>query len=244
MKGSIPCVLWECGPNVIMNVLAAMLLFATIAAAQIPGLCNTGETTKTALGCSGILVTPNPTGGGSNRDGNWQLAYPSATVGPCSLKGFTRAWVDTPNGGWLPNSVSAASEWITPYDGEGNMAAGFYVYRTVFHVPAVLPGGVVPTGASISGRLVSDNATYGFYMGNLADASCAFVTGLPVPINPNGGLQISQWWDFSFTNPIAITPGSDLLLYVLVQNYYDSQLPDGISPTGLRVEFFPTSTFN
>jgi len=55
----------------IPHALAAMLLVGTIAAAQIPRLCNTGQTAKTFAGCTGALVPPNPPGGGTNRDGNW-----------------------------------------------------------------------------------------------------------------------------------------------------------------------------
>jgi hypothetical protein len=225
----------------IIHALAAILVFATLAAAQIPGLCNTGQTAKTVLGCTGVLVTPNPTGGGPNKDGNWLLAYPypttlSPTTGPCELKSFVRAWVDVPSPAWLPNDASSASEWIMPYDGETNGPAGWYVYVTTFHVPSRLTGGGVPTGLTISGRLSSDNATYFLFMGSPADGgSCAPET---VPLVPNGGF--GQWWDISFTNPIAITPDSDVLLYFLVQNYPIT----GPNPTGFRAEFFPTSTYN
>ncbi|WP_180541010.1 hypothetical protein [Nevskia soli] len=78
---------------------------------------------------------------------------------------FTKAWVDTPYSvppAWLPNSVRSASEWITPYDGEGNQAEGWYVYITPFHVPSALPGGISPTSLTISGRFASDNEVYGF----------------------------------------------------------------------------------
>ena len=234
-------------PKTILHALAAMLLFTTMAAAQIKTLCNTGQTAQTFLGCSNVLVTPNPTGGGPNRDGNWGLASPypstlSTTLGPCALTSFTRAWVDTPYSvppAWLPNNASAASEWITPYDGEGNQAQGWYIYLTGFHVPAVLPNGIVPTGVTINGRLASDNQTYGFVLASRAHGgSCAFVTGLPVPINPVD--QFNQWTSFSFTSPIAITPDSDVFLYVLVYNAYDQFVPN---PTGLRVEFFDTSAF-
>jgi len=232
----------------ILLAIAAMLLFTTLATAQIKGLCNTGETAQTFSGCTGVLVTPNSTGGGPNRDGNWGIAYPypstlSPTLGPCTLKEFTRAWVDTPYSvypGWLPNSASAASEWITPYDGEGNQPQGWYVYLTGFHVPDVLPGSVAPTGLSISGRLASDNQTYGFVLASLAHGgACGFVEGLPVPINAVGQ-QFTQWTDFSFTSPFAIVPDSELFLYVLVYNSYDQDVPN---PTGLRVEFFDTSSF-
>jgi hypothetical protein len=189
-------------------------------------------------------VTPNPIGGGANRDGNWEIAYPypstlSPVLGPCGL-GFVRAWVDTPLSTWLPNSASIASEWITPYDGEGNQPQGWFIYLTAFHVPAVLSGGTIPSGVTISGRLASDNETYGFVLENLAHGgSCGFVEGLPASLNPND--EFTQWTDFSFTSPIAITPDSDLFLYVLVINSPSTGNPNA---AGLRVEFFDTSAFN
>ena len=234
----------------VLPTIVSVFLLSVTANAQIKGLCNTGQTPQTISGCTGNLVTPNPAGGGPNRDGNWWLAYPyptalSPTFGPCGLTEFTRPWVDTPYSvppAWLPNSASTLSEWITPYDGEGNAAVGWYVYVTGFYVPAVLPDGVVPTGLTINGRLASDNETYGFVLASRAHGgSCGFVTGLPVPINPSGSNQFGQWWDFSFTSPISITPGSDVFLYVLVHNDYDQDTPN---PTGLRLEFFDTSTLN
>src|SRR5690348_5366338 len=98
----------------ILQALATMLFFAAMAAAQIPGLCNTGETPATAAGCTGALVPPNPTGGGPNRDGNWELTYRplSDRRKPCVLTEFVPAWVDTPYFTWLPNIASSASEWI------------------------------------------------------------------------------------------------------------------------------------
>ena len=69
--------------------------------------------------------------------------------------------------------------------------------------------------------------------------SCEVVKGLPVPIQT---VEFSQWTDFSFTSPIAITPNSNLFLYVLVQNVY-ADTSNGYSATGLRIEFFDTSTF-
>lgn len=230
----------------ITNMLAALLLFAGVAAAQIPGLCNTGETIKTALGCTGVLVTPNPSGGGPNRDGNWVLAYPypsalSATVGPCSLKGFIRAWVDSPNIGWLPNSVSSASEWAMPYDGEVNERQGWFVYRTSFPVPHVLSSGGVPTGLTINGQLTSDNQTYAIYLESPANSGiCSPVNGQTFPVNPGDG-EFERWWSFSVTNSVPITSGAFAYLYVVVLNAPSDGEPN---PTGLRVEFFTTSSYN
>jgi hypothetical protein len=228
----------------LLYALGAMLLFSTMAAAEIPGLCNTGQTHVAPTGCTSVLVPPNPTGGGPNRDGNWSLAYPypsplTSPDSPCELKGFVPAWVDTPNPAWLPKSASIASEWITPYHGEGNLAPGWYVYATKFLVPFALPGGTVPTGVTISGHLASDNSTYGIYIVNPAAGLCSPARYLPVPINPVDSFGV--WTDFSFTNPIAITPGSPLLLYFVVQNA-PNPAPEQDTPTGLRVEFFSTSS--
>ena len=140
---------------------------------------------------------------------------------------------------WLPNSASTASEWITPFDGEGNQPQGWFIYLTEFHVPLVLPGGIVPKGLVINGRLASDNQTYGFVLASAArGGSCALVEGLPAPINLNE--EFSQWANFSFTSPIAITPDSDVFLYVLVYNAVSNGDPNA---TGLRVEFFDLSTY-
>lgn len=230
-----------------LKVIVAALLFSAVALAQIPGLCNTGEATRTRLGCSGVLVIPNPTGGGPNRDGNWEIAfpYPSNILTPknaCDL-GFVPAWVDTPLlqqpiDSWLPNDVSTASEWITPFDGEGNQPQGWFIYRTNFRVPLVLPSGIAPKGFVIHGRIASDNQTYAFALTGLKYSdSCALVEGLPAPINP---AQYGAWTNFSFTNPTAIIPGSDVFLYALVYNARSTGDPNA---TGLRVEFFDTSAY-
>jgi hypothetical protein len=224
----------------------AMLCLTSAAPAQIGSLCNTGQTAATLAGCTGALVTPNPPGGGPARDGNWQLAYPypstlTTSHSVCTLTGFVRAWVDTPNASWLPDSVSTASEWITPVDGENNVAVGSYVYRTTFQVPSVLPGGAVPAGVTINGQLASDNATLAIYLESPANsAKCSLVTDQKFPVNPAGhGVgDFEQWWDFSFTNSLQITPGAAAFLYFVVQNQ-----TSGASPTGLRVEFFSSSMF-
>ena len=231
-----------------LKLLAATVLFAAFGAAEIPDLCNTGETPRTLSGCSHVLVTPNPTGGGHNRDGSWAIAYPypsalAPIVGPCQLS-YIRAWVDTPllqapSDSWLPNSASTASEWITPFDGEGNQSQGWFIYRAGFHVPLFLTGGVVPKGLIINGRLASDNQTYAFALASpVHGGSCALVEGLPVPINQAG--QYSEWTSFSFASPIAIVPDSDLFLYVLVYNDASNGSPNA---TGLRIEFSGDSTF-
>ena len=97
----------EMRTKAVLQSLAAMVLFATLAAAQIPNLCDTGQTEATPSAC--------------------------------------------------------ASEWVTPYDGDHD-AAGWYVYRTTFPVPPVLPSGAVPTGVTINGQLASDNATVAIYL--------------------------------------------------------------------------------
>jgi hypothetical protein len=178
--------------------------------------------------------------------GRWRILNPSSVLGihgPCLLKAFVRAWVDTPNYYWLPNSASTASEWITPYDGESNtgLPAGWYVYRTTFPVPSVLPNGSVPTGVLVNGQLSSDNMTATIYMESPAKSvNCSLVAGQAFPVNPtgSGGSDYQQWWFFSFTNKLPIAAGQDAYLYFVVQN-----APTVPTPTGVRIEFFDSSTF-
>jgi len=234
--------LWRTQFQTMLQALAVTMLTASIAAAEVPGLCNTGQTPATPAGCTGELATPNPPGGGPNRDGNWGVGYRplSDEHNPCLLRAFVSAWVDTPNGDWLPNSASPDSEWITRYDGEGNIPSGWYVYVTKFPVPATLRSGIVPARVIINGRLSSDNSTYALYVESPANSgACTIVRGLPIPINSD--VDWSQWVDFSFTHPVYA--GADAYLFVVVQNEYNSGLSNGDSPTGLRVEFLSTSAF-
>jgi hypothetical protein len=140
----------------------------------------------------------------------------SEAQNPCSLKSIN-AFVDAPNAAWLPNSASTASEWITPYDGENDRPAGYYVYATFFPIP----DSPAPTGFIINGQLASDNPTVGICLGTPAGVSSRpLVSGQSFPVNPAGvgSRDSQQWWPpFSFTK--------------------------GASPTGLRVEFFSTSSF-
>jgi hypothetical protein len=228
-----------------LMTMAAIQLFAPLATAAVNGLCNTGQTPRTASQCTGVLATPNPQGGGPARDGGWALAYPfpsllSADHGPCQLVNFVPAWVDTPNSDWLPNSASLASEWITPYAGETNIAAGWYVYGIKFPVPSELPGGIVPTSVTISGQLSSENATIRMYLRSPAKSGTCSTVTLPVPINSD--LDWNKWVDFIFTQPVS--PGADADLLVLVLNEWNTGLANGTSPAGLRIEFFPSSEFH
>lgn len=199
-----------------LQALGAILLFSALAAAQIPGLCNTGQTSKNAGGCTGVLVTPNPTGGGTRRDGNWERAYPyPATLAeaenPCALH-YIPAWVDTPNSAWMPNSASTASEWITPYDGEGDRASGFYVYATAFNIP----DSPAPTSFTINGQLASDNATVGIYFQTpAAGGACYLVSGQDFPVNPagSGSPDYQQWWPFTITNTQPLATASPAVLF-------------------------------
>jgi hypothetical protein len=235
-------------PKTILQGLAAILLFGTTVAAQIAGLCNTGQTPATASGCTGVLVSPNANGYGTpNLDGNWEVGFPWPNTlrgnhAPCLQESFVRAASGPPDGGWLSNSVSTASEWIMPVGGGYVVPEGFYIYRTKFPVPSALQGGGVPIGVTINGQLSSDNETYWMYIesspGN--PTGCSLVSGQEFPVNP-GGSFATQWFPISFTNTLPLTSGADAYLYIIVQNgitIYNS------SAAGLRVEFFATSVFN
>lgn len=227
-----------------LKALGVMLLFSAIGAAEIPGLCNTGQTRKNFGGCTGDLVTPNPAGGGTQRDGNWEMAYPyPATLAeaqnPCALQ-YIQTWVDTPNPAWLPNSASTASEWITPFDGEDTPPAGFYVYATTFQIPDA-------QSFTINGQLASDNTAVSIYFQTpAAGGACYLVSGQTFPVNLPGtsNTDFEQWWPFSFTNMQPLAVASPAVLFFVVQNRYDPHGPNGASSSGLRVEFFSTSTFN
>ena len=221
-----------------------VLAFAlpAVASAEVRGLCNTGQTQTFHEQCTGVLIAPNPPGGGGTHDGNWALAFPypsaiSAAHGPCALHTFIFSWVDTPNVDWLPNSVSPESEWITPAAGETNIAPGWYVYVTKFPVPAVLPHGAIPTSVTINGRLSSDNETYAIYIESPANSGICAAVNLPEPLNNNNSWN--RWTDFSFTQPV--TAGAAAYLIIQVINQYNSGLANGASPAGLRVQFSPSS---
>jgi hypothetical protein len=143
---------------------------------------------------------------------------------------------------WLPNTASSASEWTAPDGGSYLAPHGFYIFRTQFPVPAVLPGGGVPTGVTANGQLASDNQALWIYLESPAgSANCSLVSGQQFPVNPEGGNTFGQWWPFSFTNSLPIKAGADAYLYFVVRNGITIY---GSSAAGLRVEFFSTSTFN
>ena len=126
--------------RIVLQVLSAMLLSAAVAAAAIPGLCNTGHSVagslprsgevqhvrrandRRAASCArppcGALVTPD---NGTTTDANWEIAVPYPTepsstpvTDPCVLQKWVPAWVDTPDTPpWLADS-NVYSEWITP----------------------------------------------------------------------------------------------------------------------------------
>jgi hypothetical protein len=233
----------------ILPAFTAMLLYAGMATAQVAGLCNTGQTPATVSGCTGVLVSPATNAFGTpGLDGNWEVGFPwpNTLTGdntPCLQKSFVRTASGPPDGGWLSNGASAASQWTMPVGGGYVVPAGYYIYRTKFPVPPVLPGGGVPVGVTVNGQLSSDNATYWIYLESPANspAACALVSGQQFPVNPVGGATDTQWWPFSFTNSHPLTTGAEAYLYVIVGNgvtIYNS------SAAGLRVEFFATSAFN
>jgi hypothetical protein len=227
-----------------LKVLGVIFLFSATAAAEIPGLCNTGQTRKNFGGCTGALVTPNPAGGGTQRDGNWEMAYPypatdAEAQNPCALQ-YIRTWVDTPFFLWLPNGASSASEWISPYDGESDRPVGSYVYATTFQIPDA-------QSFTINGQLASDNATVAIYLQTpAAGGACYLVSGQTFPVNPgtNQDNDFEQWWPFTITNTQPLAVEFPAVLFFVVQNQYDPSNADGASPSGLRVEFFSTSKFN
>lgn len=227
---------------------ALALVFTAAAAAQISGLCNTGKTPATNAVCAALLLPVTATTGGQtpSSDQDWEIAYPypatiSAVHGPCALGVFIRSVVQTPDGAWLANSNSRDSEWIMPDGGGNDSPEGVYVYRVKFPVPLKLASGVTPTGLTVNGQLASDNSMAMIYLESPAHSgSCSAVAGQAFPVS--GANDYAQWSPFSFSNTLPLVAGSDAYLYFVVGNG-GGETPGG-SPTGLRVEFFSSSTFH
>ncbi len=219
----------------------------TVASRPLPGLCSTGQTAATNVGCTGQLVPPTAPGAVANHDGNWDVTYaPLSAEGlpdPCSLSNYVSAWVNTPYAGWLPNLVSKSSEWIGPLGGNVAAQPGWYVYRVRFPVP--LPSGGTSPTLTINGQLSSDSSTLGVFLESPAGNNrCVAVTGQTFPVNPatTSGTEYQRWWPFSFTNAATIVPG-DAYLYFVVRNSASSGVSSPYSPTGFRVEFEASSYF-
>ena len=221
-----------------LHVLAALLLSAAMAAAAIPGLCDTGFSNNT---CTGLV----PIGG---TDGNWQIAFPYPTApssspipNPCAAPQcgttgltFEPAWVDAPDPSWLKNNK--ASEWITPQV-ENNLG-GHYVYAIT--VP-------VPTGdghVTIVGQLLSDNEVEAIYLSSGA-TECLPVAGYPydnAAVNSASNFT-TPWTTFKITNA-PVSAGGSATLYFVVRNRGVGGVDSNSTDTGLRVQFSPTaSTF-
>jgi hypothetical protein len=226
----------------ILQALAATLLSATMAAAQVhipaTGLCNTGLTPASPLlqgGCkSSTLVTPvNPESGGPSVDGNWQLATPYPSVpynlpgpNPCSLTSFGPAWVDAPWSAWF-NPNDGLSQWIGPESDGPYTAGGWYVYRTAFPVPPIPPGdgNYILT---VTGQVLADDHAVGIELENPASGQVC----KPVALTNLAGY--SAWTPFSFA--AAVVPNTGAYLYFLVYNIEFAPGQYG-NATGLRVEF-------
>jgi hypothetical protein len=232
--------------SMILLGLAALFLFTTIAAAGVPGLCNTGLSNGSGV-CTGPLVTLGGT------DANWQIAVPSPTSGsnyapnPCSAANppnwvtptlnFVAASVDAPNPAWVQNSpkyTAYASEWINPQTG----GEGYYIYAVSFPVP---------TGNShvtIVGKVLSDNQVGAIYLsyGLPSNVPSSFTECIPFggyPYNnvPMSGVYgfILPWTPFGIVKAPVPTDGSPATLYFVVWN-------DSDNVTGLRVQFNQTSS--
>ncbi len=248
----------------VLQGLAALLLFTAMAAAGVPGLCNTGLSNNNGSGpvCAGPLVTPTPSPG-LYTDANWQIAVmPSLPTSgsnflpnPCAAAnspewvtptlGFVPAWVDDPDPAWLPNSptyTATASEWITPQVEDS--VGGHYIYAISFPVPA--SAGHV----TIVGKLLSDNEVHAIYLsyglpGNVSNSftECIPFAGYPYDNAAVNGPEdfFSPWTEFGVVNAPVPTGGS-ATLYIVVRNRGAGGIDGNPTDTGLRVRFDQTSS--
>jgi hypothetical protein len=107
---------------------------------------------------------------------------------------------------------SPYSKWIAPdYTNNGCCPAGSYFYTLDF----TLPGGFIPSTASISGRWAADDAA-GMYLNGVAPANKVAST-----------VKYNQWTGFTIP-PGQITAGNNKFYFVVTNLEYF---------TGLRVEF-------
>jgi hypothetical protein len=226
----------------ILHVFAAVLLSAAMAAAAIPGLCNTGL----VAGCT-ALVAP---GNGSSTDGNWQIANPSPTSPStlplpvpceqsCLVLSFEPAWVDFPDPSWQPDPATyspTAGQWITPQV-ENNLG-GQYIYRTTFPVPAGM-GHV-----TIYGLLLSDNEVYAIFLSS-GSSECIPVAGYPydgAAVNSPSNF-IAPATKFKIVK-MPVTAGATATLYFVVRNRGEGGVDSNPTSTGLRVSFNASSAFS
>jgi len=243
----------------ILQGLAALLLFTAMAAAGVPGLCNTGLSNGSGV-CTGPLVAD----GMGLTDANWQIAVmPSLPTSgsnfmpnPCAAAnspewvtptlGFVPAWVDDPDLAWLPNSTTytaTASEWITPQVEDG--VGGHYIYAISFPVPA--SAGHV----TIVGKLLSDNEVHAIYLsyglpGNVSNSftECIPIAGYPYDNAAVNGPEdfFSPWTEFGVVKAPVPTDGSPATLYFVVRNRGLGGIDSNPTDTGLRVRFDQTSS--
>jgi hypothetical protein len=235
----------------ILHVLAALLLSAAMAAAAVPGLCNTGLSNGNyPFLCTGPIVAPGLT------DANWTIAVPSPTasstsglVNPCGVAPiyftsnpaltYVPAWVDTPDPSWLPNNLDSA--WITPQV-EDNLG-GQYVYAITFPVPAGY------SFVTIVGQLLSDNEVWSMYLSSGSPSAgyneCLAVAGLPYNGTAvNSATNFTPPWTTLQIVKAPVTAGGTATLYIVGRNRGAGGIDSDPTSTGLRVVFDQTiSTF-
>ena len=185
-------------------VLGAMLMSpATVWA--IP--YNTGVT-------DGLTLLP-----AGSLDTHWELASPFPTdtsslpITTPPFSPFVNAFANE-SGGWLANSASPVSGWITPSQTAIPELGGQYVYHTTF------------TGDQLFvGRYLSDNEVFGVYLNNIY-----------LPTFPLSGATsfTGIWTDFSID--AGLNPSVNTLDFV-VRNRGMGGIDAMPTTTGFRAEF-------
>ena len=206
------------GSSAIAGVLVLAAMSATLAFANnipIPGLCSTGMNS----GCTGTATI-------GSIDPNWSLAtpYPSSPSGqplPASPWNLTygSAYVNSPNGFWLPNS--STSQWITPQN--ENYLGGNYVYATSFTIPT----GYDPATASISGFWTSDNEGIEVWLNHQQ------ITGFPLAGPGDSNIPFA----FTIDSSDATFQSGVNTLYFEIRNRGTGGSDNNPTDTGIRVEF-------
>lgn len=159
------------------------------------------ELFNTGVNNNGQLLNPLPAA-----DNHYGVTLPStATVTPLAVAEYP---------GWMPNSASTASQWISPFTNHKG-PGGTYIYRHVFSLATC-----DPATATISGRWMADNR------GEI------YFNGVKVP-----GADITVSTGFQQWQPFTISAG----FINTGLNTIEFRVRNDASATGLRVEFIRAS---
>ena len=190
-------------------------------ASKVIPLIVTGDSflnvlTNTGISTTGTLLPP----------GAVDLHYSLGPVPSPAPLGYIRPDAVVITNVWQWLGLDHKSQWIAPTTNGSpnnklqNCASGFYTYTNQF----VLPAGLNPATASISGQYAADDGVVAVYLNNS-------LTPNSIPVN-SAAPGYQQWTRFTITGQFLGHPSVNTLRFVVTNSVIYSN-----SPTGLRVEY-------